>query len=77
MRCVSVREARDRISRLLEAVEHGEEIMISRHGKPVARLMPVARKIGFTDRSDFRNSLSCGKAGSGALLRGIRDDERY
>lgn len=36
-------EAKTHLSALLERVEHGEEIVITRHGRPVARLMPMAR----------------------------------
>lgn len=34
-------EAEDTLSRLLDRVEKGEEIVITRRGKPVARLAPV------------------------------------
>jgi len=36
---VTVREAKIHLSQLLERVEHGEEIVIVRAGKPVARLV--------------------------------------
>lgn len=36
-------EAKTHLSRLLARVEAGEEVLISRAGKPVARLVPVAR----------------------------------
>jgi len=77
MHCVNVREARERISRLLVDVEHGEEVVISRHGKPVARLAPVEREVRFSNRSEFRAGLPLCKTGSGDLVRQIRDDERY
>ena len=35
---VSVAEAKTNLSKLLEAVEQGEKILITRHGKPVATL---------------------------------------
>ncbi len=35
-------EAKTHLSALLERVERGEEILITRHGRPVARLAPVA-----------------------------------
>lgn len=36
-------EAKTKLSELLDRVEHGEEIIITRRGKPVARLtMPTA-----------------------------------
>ncbi len=41
MRQVNIHEAKTHLSRLLEEAEAGEEIIIARHGRPVARLMPV------------------------------------
>jgi prevent-host-death family protein len=41
MRTVSAREANQRFSKLLQAVTEGEEVLITRRGKPVARLAPV------------------------------------
>ncbi len=35
-------DAKTHFSELLQRAEHGEEIVITRRGKPVARLMPVA-----------------------------------
>lgn len=42
MKPVNVHEAKTHLSRLLARVEAGEEIVISRGGRPVARLVPVA-----------------------------------
>jgi prevent-host-death family protein len=33
-------EAKNKLSALLDRVEQGEEIVITRHGKPVAKLVP-------------------------------------
>ena len=41
MTTVNVHEAKTQLSKLIEAVEAGEEIIIARAGKPVARLMPL------------------------------------
>jgi prevent-host-death family protein len=38
-------EAKNMLSALLDRVERGEEIIITRHGKPVARLVPSAGRI--------------------------------
>ena len=38
---VNVHEAKTHLSRLLEAVEAGEDVVIARAGKPIARLVPV------------------------------------
>ena len=40
---VSVQEAKANFSKLLATVEAGEEVIVSRHRKPVARLVPVAK----------------------------------
>jgi prevent-host-death family protein len=44
MSIVSVHEAKTHLSRLLQRVEAGEEVVIARGGEPVARLVPVAPK---------------------------------
>ena len=41
MRQVSAREANQRFSKLLSEVARGKEVVITRRGKPVARLVPV------------------------------------
>ncbi|MEO6972204.1 MAG: type II toxin-antitoxin system prevent-host-death family antitoxin [Rhodoferax sp.] len=41
MKSFAVFEAKNRFSELLNAVENGEEITITRHGQPVARLVSV------------------------------------
>jgi prevent-host-death family protein len=42
MRTVGTFEAKTHLSTLLEQVEGGEEITITKHGRAVARLVPVA-----------------------------------
>jgi prevent-host-death family protein len=36
---VSVHEAKTQLSKLLDLLEEGEEVVIARHGRPVARLV--------------------------------------
>ncbi len=38
---VNIHEAKTQFSRLVERVEAGEEIVIARDGRPVARLVPL------------------------------------
>jgi prevent-host-death family protein len=38
-------EAKNKLGQLLDLVERGEEIMITRHGKQVARLVPVRQHV--------------------------------
>ena len=44
MPVVNVHEAKTQLSRLLSQVESGEEVVIARNGKPVARLVSVERR---------------------------------
>ncbi len=39
---VNIHEAKTQLSRLIEQVGNGEEVVIARAGKPVARLVPYA-----------------------------------
>jgi prevent-host-death family protein len=41
-RTISLREANQGFSRCIREVEAGEEYVITRNGKPVARLLPIA-----------------------------------
>ncbi|HKE26428.1 MAG TPA: type II toxin-antitoxin system prevent-host-death family antitoxin [Bryobacteraceae bacterium] len=40
MREIGAFEAKNKLAALLDQVEKGEEIVITRHGRPVARLVP-------------------------------------
>ena len=42
MRTVNIHAAKTQLSRLVEAAAAGEEIIIAKAGKPVARLCPLA-----------------------------------
>lgn len=42
---VNVYEAKTQLSKLLEEVEGGGEVVIARNGKPVARLVPLQRSV--------------------------------
>ena len=44
MLIVNTHEAKSRLSELLQRVEKGEDVLIARAGRPVARLTPVARQ---------------------------------
>lgn len=42
MKTVNIHEAKTHLSRLLVEVAAGEEIVIAKAGKPIARIVPVA-----------------------------------
>ncbi|MGA8574796.1 MAG: type II toxin-antitoxin system prevent-host-death family antitoxin [Candidatus Cybelea sp.] len=52
---VSIAEAKNRLPELIRAVESGESIVITRHGKPVAQLTappPERRRVRFGTMRD-------------------------
>ncbi len=51
---IDIFEAKNKLSQLLDRVERGEEIVITRHGKSVARLMPIHE---FTGRNEARAAM--------------------
>jgi prevent-host-death family protein len=44
---IGMHEAKTQLSKLVERVEGGEEIVITRRGQPAARLVPEHRGAGF------------------------------
>lgn len=49
MKIAGVFEAKQRFSELIAAVESGEEVRITRHGKEVVRMLPVQPKPVITE----------------------------
>lgn len=69
---IGVYEAKTHLASLLARVERGERFVITRHGLPIARLVPVE---GRSDES-VRETLARLKAGRQALARrGVRLDD--
>jgi prevent-host-death family protein len=53
MREVQASEAKTHLPRLLDEVERGETIVITRHGRPIARIVPEADR----RRADFERAV--------------------
>ena len=74
MTMVNVHEAKTQLSRLLERVRAGEEIVIAKAGRPCARLMPLEpppeRVLGrYRDRDGRRAGLGVGTVDRGRAGR--------
>jgi prevent-host-death family protein len=71
-------EAKTHLSRLLDQVQRGETITITRHGKPVARLIPVAG----SSRDERRRAIAelkqlrAGQTLGGLLVRELINEGR-
>ena len=75
---VGVFEAKTHLSSLLERVERGEEVLITRHGKAVARLVPaaVAERARVDEAIAKLKSLRAGSTLGGLSWRELRDEGR-
>jgi prevent-host-death family protein len=79
METVSLAEAKAQLSRLIDKVESGEEVVITRHGRAVARVAPVEqprKPIDFEALAKFRKTVPPLRKSSAELLREMRDEER-
>lgn len=78
---VSVAEAKSHLSEILDRVEAGEEVVITRRGKAVARLKPERRVTAtgtdFEKLRALRDSMPMASVSAGEFIRQMRDDERY
>jgi prevent-host-death family protein len=53
----NIHDAKTNLSKIIERVEHGEEIIISRAGHPVAKVIPLAGRIQRAGRGSLRGRL--------------------
>ena len=67
---VGAYEAKTHFSELLGRVEAGEEVTITRHGAPVARLVPVKRKTTREERAAAIEAMR--KLAAGQTLGGLK-----
>lgn len=75
---VNLARAKAHLSELLDRVEAGEEVVITRHGRPVAHISPAARPrqpLRLQALAEFRASMPRLRRPSAELLREARDEE--
>jgi prevent-host-death family protein len=82
MQTVGTFEARKHLSRLLDRVAHGDEITITRHGKPIARLVPFDARAVMSCPSDLALRIDEARRGvrlgrNVSLRKLIEDGRRY
>ena len=81
--CVGAYDAKTRLSELLDRVEKGEQIVITRHGRPIARLIPegghdVAAALAALDRITARRKALAARGirVTQADIRAMREEGR-
>jgi prevent-host-death family protein len=75
---INVKEARSKLSLLLDRVEEGEEIIITRHGKEIARLVkPSDKNKKLPALKRFRSSIKIKGDPLSTIVIQEREKERY
>ncbi len=79
MHTVGVFEAKNRLTALLDEVEAGDEVIITRRGKPIARLAPL--ETGFNrakarDAAEGLRTASKGQTLGGTTIRELISEGR-
>ncbi|MDF2811116.1 MAG: type toxin-antitoxin system Phd/YefM family antitoxin [Microvirga sp.] len=80
MDAINLADAKTRLSELVDRVEAGDSIDITRRGKPVARLTAVARprmRIDATLLQSLTATMPPQAEGAADLVRSMRDGDRY
>lgn len=73
MRSLTIREIRAALARLEPLLAREGEIVVTRHGRPVARLLPIRRRRPMPSHADLRAAMPRLRAGSESLVRADRD----
>jgi prevent-host-death family protein len=74
---VSLAQAKAQLSALLDKVEAGEEVVVTRHGRAVARILPAMRAkepIPVDELAAFRATMPFMSRSSAEMLREMRDE---
>ena len=80
MDAISLAEAKAHLSELVDRVQAGDSIDITRRGKPVARLAAVAgprRRVDARLLRALTASMPAQAEGAADLVRAMRDGDRY
>jgi prevent-host-death family protein len=78
MSTITVAEAKAHLSEVLDRVERGEEVVITRRGKPVARVSQVQQPkepIDFAGIRALRESMPFQEVPSVDIIRQMRDEK--
>lgn len=80
MNSVSLADAKSHLSEIIDRVEAGETVEITRRGVPVARLVPTAKplqRIDFARLKALTDAMPMQEQDAGEFIREMRDSDRY
>lgn len=71
---MSIREIRQQLPQLQAVLEKTQEIVITRHGKPLARIIPVSQSRKKSSHAKLRALQPRHQISSAVLIRADRDE---
>lgn len=74
MKKLSIREVRKKLAQLDELVSREGEVVVTRHGQPIARVLPLHSKRRMPSHAELRASMPRLKNGSEKHVRAERDE---
>lgn len=74
MTTVNIHQAKTNLSKLIEAVIHGEEIIIAKAGKPAAKLIPIEQTKPRRKPGSLKGKIKMSKDFNAPLPDDILDD---
>jgi len=74
MKSLSIREVRKELAQLDELLARDGEVIVTRHGRPIARLLPLASRLSMPSHAELRAGMPRLKSGSEAHIRAERDE---
>jgi len=72
---VSVKEARGEFRKLLDRVVAGDEVIVTRRGKAVARIVSADAPVPFPNHKAFRDSIHPKGKATSKQISEMRDEE--
>ena len=73
MKTLNIRKVRSALSRLEELVGKEGEVVVTRRGKPLARILPMQTRQGIPSRATWRASMPKVKVSREVLIRPDRE----
>ena len=74
---VNVKEARKSLGQLLDKVEQGQDIIVTRRGKKVAHLVPLEQERRLPSLEKFRQGIALQGRSLSETVEAARNEERY
>ena len=74
MKTITIREAREGLSHPEQLFAENDEVIVTRRGEPVARILPIRPRTPFRSLAAFRAAQPMQTVPSEDILAGIRED---